>query len=73
MVAAVARQNGISRMSVNGSFRSAYDRVHIREVHVDLALQLLRFDVLRVAGNFGGEAALSATAKNQRVASFVIL
>ena len=73
MVPAVARQDCISRVGVNSSFRSAYDRVRLGEVHVDFALQLLRLNMLRVARDFRGESALSATAKYQRIASFVIL
>ena len=73
MVPAVACQDCISRMGVNGSFWCPYDRVHVGEAHVDLALQLLRLNMLRVARDFGGKSALSATAKYQRIASFVIL
>jgi hypothetical protein len=49
MMAAIAGQDRISRARVNSPFRSPYDGVHVGKVHVDLALQLLRLDMLRVA------------------------
>jgi hypothetical protein len=73
MMSAVACEDGIPRVGVNRAFRGPHDGVDVREAYVDLALQLFRFDVLRVTQNFRGKSALSATAKYQRIASFVIL
>ena len=73
MVTAVAGQDGIAGVRVHCPFGGAYDAGHIRESNLHLTFQFSRLDMLRMAGDLRGETALSATAKYQRIASFVIL
>src|SRR4029077_7126535 len=73
MVAAVAGHDGIPGGRVHGAFRRAQDAGLIGKPDLHLAFQFSRLDMLRMAGDLYGETALPATAKYQRIASFVIL
>jgi hypothetical protein len=73
MVAAVAGQDRIAGVGVYRPFRGPHDAGYIRESDFDLPFEFSRLDMLRMAGDLRGETALSATAKYQRIASFVIL
>jgi hypothetical protein len=69
MLAAVAREDRISRMRVNRALRGSYHTGNVRESSLHFAFELARLDALRVTGNLGGVSALSATAKYQGIAS----
>lgn len=53
MVPAVARQDGIAGMRLNGALGCSYDAGDVREANLDLALEFSRLDMPRVAGNLG--------------------
>ena len=70
---AVAGQYRITWMSLDDSFRRAHDAGDVRESNLDLAFQFSRLDMMGIARDFGGVSALTATAKYQRIASFIVL
>jgi hypothetical protein len=72
MMAAIARQDRIARMGVNRSFRRAHDAGLLGKANLDLAFEFSGLHMLRMTRNLSGKSALSATAKYQRSASFVI-
>jgi hypothetical protein len=53
MVAAVARQDGIPGMRLNGALGRSYGAGDVREANLDLALEFSCLDMLRVAGYLG--------------------
>jgi hypothetical protein len=73
MMTAVTRQNRVSRMRVDRALGRPHNAGSVCEANRNLAFELSCLDALRMAGNLGGESALSAAAKYQRIASFVVL
>jgi hypothetical protein len=72
MVTAVARQDRVPRMRMDRALGRPHNAGNVCESDQNLAFELSSLDALRMAGNLGGESALSAAAKYQRIASFVI-
>jgi len=73
MVTAVACQDRIPRMRLNRPLGRSHDAGNVREANLYRAFEFSRFDTLWMAGNLGRESALSAAAKYQRMASYVVL
>jgi len=73
MVTPVSRQDRVPRMRLNRALGRSNNAGNVGEANLYLALEFSRLDMLWMAGYLGGESALSAAAKYQRIASFIVL